>query len=87
MNGGSLTGDSEGEIGLFAGGFKGRCHNSGKIGHKAAQCRAPDGGSYDAGSSKANIKSRVHVPFCSFWIFGRWRKELLGITRNWRNSF
>ena len=28
------------EIGLFAGGFKGRCHNCGKQGHKARDCRS-----------------------------------------------
>ena len=46
----------EGKIGSFAGGFKGKCHNCGKIGHKAAKCRMPGGGSHDAGSSKANIE-------------------------------
>ena len=28
-----------GETALFAGGFKGRCHNCGKYGHKAANCK------------------------------------------------
>ena len=27
------------EIGLFAGGFKGKCHNCGRYGHKKADCK------------------------------------------------
>ena len=36
---GGTSGDNEGEIGLFAGGFKGKCHNCGKHGHKFKNCK------------------------------------------------
>ena len=37
----SKSKDEGKEIGLFAGGFKGRCHNCGKFGHKAVDCTEP----------------------------------------------
>ena len=54
---GGLSDVNEGEIGLFAGGFKGKCHNCGRTGHKSRDCRA-QGGS-DDGANKypyANIE-------------------------------
>ena len=36
--------DKDGETALFAGGFKGKCNNCGKIGHKAKDCRDKGGG-------------------------------------------
>ena len=36
--------DEDEEIGLFAGGFKGKCHNCGKYGHKKSQCWELNGG-------------------------------------------
>ena len=45
LNGGKYGGkgksEEEGEVGLFAGGFKGRCHNCGKQGHRAKECKEP----------------------------------------------
>ena len=50
---GDSSGDQEGEIGLFAGGFKGKCHNCRKIGHKTRDCKAP-GGRYHSGGNRVN---------------------------------
>lgn len=54
---GDSSDDKEGEIGLYAGGFKGKCNNCGKIGHKKADCRAPGGGVHaegNGGNKKVN---------------------------------
>ena len=58
---GGATTDSEGEIGLFAGGFKGKCHNCGKIGHKSAQCQALGGGSHRNDDRSNNNKPNPNV--------------------------
>ena len=42
-----------GETALFAGGFKGRCHNCGKYGHKASDCKDKSS-SGDEGNSNGN---------------------------------
>ena len=63
LNGGKYGGpteDQEGEIGLFAGGYKGKCHNCGNIGHKSKDCRAPGGGAHASGSG-GNKKSNSEI--------------------------
>ena len=41
-----MSDENEGENDLFAGGFKGKCRNCGKPGHKSRGYRAQGGGSY-----------------------------------------
>ena len=41
---GDSEGSGDGEVGLFAGGFRGKCHKCGKIGHKSAECRSKNSG-------------------------------------------
>ncbi len=53
---GGSFGDKEGEIGLFMGGYKGRCNNCGKQGHKMKDCRAPGGGAHSGNKNKANVE-------------------------------
>ena len=68
MNGGRYVGlsdDNEGEIGLFAGGFKGKCHNCGKTGYKSKECRAPGGGSYAGeGGGNRNAYADIECYYC-----------------------
>lgn len=63
MNGGkcgSSSGDQEEEVGFFAGGFKGKCNNCGKQGHKMKDCRSPGGGAHSGNKNKANVNVECH---------------------------
>ena len=48
----SLTGESE--TALFAGGFKGKCNECGKLGHKARDCKDKDGKKNNNNNSRRN---------------------------------
>ena len=62
---GGLSDDNEGEIGLFDGEFKGKCHNCGKTGHKSKECRAPGGGSYAGeGGGNRNTYADIEYYYC-----------------------
>ena len=39
--GDNIGGGKDGEVSLFAGGFKGHCHSCRKQGHKAQDCKDP----------------------------------------------
>ena len=65
---GGSSGDQEGEIGLFAGGFKGKCNNCGKQGHKAKDCRAPGGGAYSGrNNGNKNVNANVECLNYYYW--------------------
>ena len=50
---------NEGETALFAGGFKGKCNNCGKMGHKARDCRDKKDGK-KAGNKKKRFDGECH---------------------------
>ena len=58
---GGLSDVNEDEIGLFAGGFKGKCHNCGRTGHKSRDCRAQGGSD---GEANKNPYANIECYYC-----------------------